>query len=160
MGALDSPVRTGHDTVQCPVPAMSVARWNRPLDLSALRCTGQSGGTPDSPVWLTFSDRFCSSVLSDRAAVDRWWRWPLALGTPDSLVNFSRGRWVFPRVVGSLGAPAWALDTVRCTTGWCKLVLPHCWISSLTLLGFSWSWVLDFLLPFMSSFWGVVFSSS
>jgi hypothetical protein len=36
MGALDSPVRTGHDTIQCPVPTTSVARWNRPLDSSAL----------------------------------------------------------------------------------------------------------------------------
>jgi hypothetical protein len=36
MGAPDSPVRTGHDTVQCRVPATSVAHWSRPLDSSAL----------------------------------------------------------------------------------------------------------------------------
>jgi hypothetical protein len=32
----ECPVRTGHDTVQCPVPATSVARWSQPLDSSTL----------------------------------------------------------------------------------------------------------------------------
>jgi hypothetical protein len=27
MGTQDGPVRTGHNTVQCPVPATSVDRW-------------------------------------------------------------------------------------------------------------------------------------
>jgi hypothetical protein len=36
MGTPDSPVLTGHDTVQCLVPATSVARWSRPLDSFAL----------------------------------------------------------------------------------------------------------------------------
>jgi hypothetical protein len=31
-GAPDSPVRTGHNTVHCLVPATSVAHWSRPLD--------------------------------------------------------------------------------------------------------------------------------
>jgi hypothetical protein len=34
-GTPDSPVRTGHGTIQCPVHAMSVARWSRPLDSPA-----------------------------------------------------------------------------------------------------------------------------
>jgi hypothetical protein len=45
--------------------------------------------------------------------------------------------------------------TVRCATGWCKPVLPHCWISSLTLLCFFWSWVLGFSASFYVSYWGV-----
>jgi hypothetical protein len=72
MGTPDSPVRTGHGTVQCPVPATSVARWSRLLDSSALWRTGQSGGTLDSPVRLTFSDCFCPSILSDHVPIDRW----------------------------------------------------------------------------------------
>jgi hypothetical protein len=35
-GAPDSPVRTRHGTVQCPVPAMLVVHWIRPLDSLAL----------------------------------------------------------------------------------------------------------------------------
>jgi hypothetical protein len=52
MGATDSPVHTAHDTVHCPVtarqPTIGVCS-SRPLDPPA---TGQSGGTPDSPVRL------------------------------------------------------------------------------------------------------------
>jgi hypothetical protein len=35
-GTPNSLVRTRHDTIQCSVPATSVARWSRPLDSPAL----------------------------------------------------------------------------------------------------------------------------
>jgi hypothetical protein len=51
-GTPDSPVRTVHGTVQCSVPAMSVAHWSWPLDSPALVAqrtvwwhNGQSGAT-------------------------------------------------------------------------------------------------------------------
>jgi hypothetical protein len=56
-------------------------------------------GAPDSPVRLTFSNRFCSSVLSDRVAFDRWRRWPLALGSPDSPVHTGKSGDFQPRAL-------------------------------------------------------------
>jgi hypothetical protein len=35
-GTPDSPVRTGHCTVHCPVPATSIVCWSRQLDSSTL----------------------------------------------------------------------------------------------------------------------------
>jgi hypothetical protein len=74
-----------HRTQHCSVSG--ACHVSRPLDLSALSRTGQSGGTPDSLVQLTFSDHSWLSVLSNHVAIDRWRRWPLALGSSDSPVH-------------------------------------------------------------------------
>jgi hypothetical protein len=46
-GVPDSPVRTGHCTVHCPVPAMSADRWG--LEQLTVEFTCPCGAT-DSPV--------------------------------------------------------------------------------------------------------------
>jgi hypothetical protein len=60
-------------------------------------------------------------------AVNSWRGRPLFVGSPDSPVTHRTGeeRCVFPRASSSLGASAWAPDTVRCAAGWCKSVLLH-----------------------------------
>jgi hypothetical protein len=115
-------------TVRCvhvsrPLGFGSVDRWSR----LSLWCTGQFGGTPDSPVRPDVVNCLLTSDASDCCAVDhsrplaessvalwayRTVRWFLA-----------DERWEFPRAVGSLGTSAWSPDTVWCAAGWCKLVL-------------------------------------
>jgi hypothetical protein len=75
----------------------------------------------------TVSDLLTLQIM---VAANRWRSWPLLVGSPDSLVIFSRGALRFPRAASSLGMPACAPDIVRCTpdrcaTGWCNPVLPH-----------------------------------
>jgi hypothetical protein len=110
-GTPDNPVRTGHCTVHCPVPATSFACWSRPLDSSApvahrtVQCDWLSLTPSDLLSFLTASVPRQSTVGKD----DHWsWahrtvRWILA-----------EECCVFPRAGYSLGAPAWAPNTVRC----------------------------------------------
>jgi hypothetical protein len=80
-GAPDSPVRTGHGTVHCLVPATSAVHGvcsSRPLDPT----TGQSGAL----------------TVSDPVAVDHWpWAHRTVRCTPESPVNYSRGALNFSR---------------------------------------------------------------
>jgi hypothetical protein len=92
MGAPNSPVHTGHDTVPCSVHATPVARWIR----LPLWCTGQSSATLDSPVRPDRRCLFLTSDVSDLVAVDCWTSWPLAVVSPNSPVNFSRRALRFP----------------------------------------------------------------
>jgi hypothetical protein len=122
MSTPDSPVRTRHPTFHCPMSATSVVRWNRLLDSSAPvahRTVRYDLIIADCFRLLTFM------VRGSHVAVDRWRRWPLVVGSPDSSVNFSHGALRFLESGLFIWRSSLAPDTVRCTTGWCNPVLPH-----------------------------------
>jgi hypothetical protein len=130
MGTPDSPVRTRHSTVHCLVRATSADRWGLELFTIEVVCPY---GAPDSPVRPDVAYCLLTSDASDYGAVDRSqplaestvapWAHRTVQCTPDSPMNFSGRALRFPRSASSWSAPAWALDTVRCTTGWCKFIL-------------------------------------
>jgi hypothetical protein len=104
--------RTGHGTVQCPVPTKSITRWSWPLDSSALWHTGQSDATdflwpllPFCPFWPRSSRPLVKMTVGPRltrqSGAHRTVRWILAAKL-----------FVFTRVASSLGAPTWAPDTL------------------------------------------------
>jgi hypothetical protein len=74
-------------SVQC-LPRQLPVRVDRWIRLPLWR-TGQSGGTPDSLVRPDHCWLFLTSDVSDLVAVNHWRSWPLAVGSPDSSMNFS-----------------------------------------------------------------------
>jgi hypothetical protein len=123
----------------CPVTHRTV-RWH----------TGQSGANnflwpllPFCPFW----------PRSSRPLV----KWSLTLDSPDSLVNFSHGALCYPESGQFMGRAS--LGTGHCPVRRrLEPVLPCCWISLLTLLGFLWSWALDLFAYFYVFYWGVASS--
>jgi hypothetical protein len=87
-------VHTGHDIVQCPVPAMLVVRWSRPLDLTALvthRTVRYDLTSLSVSKLLTFLIHG-SHVVVDIGEDDHWpWAHRTVRCTPNIPVIFSRG---------------------------------------------------------------------
>jgi hypothetical protein len=110
MGAPDSPVRHRKLTVQCPVRhhvTQLLGFWCSWSLAPLSSCgTGQSSGTPDSPVplWLAAQASVAHCValfILSESTVTRWIvvaRWFIGQsgGTPDSPVNYSGARMRFP----------------------------------------------------------------
>jgi hypothetical protein len=131
MGTPDSPVvhRTwlcslsGGCHVSRPLGFGAVDRWS-PLSSCGTR---QSDGTPNSPVcsdFIVLTSVFCTVHCSSVSAVDRCELNRCSIGTPKCPVAHRTVRWFLvewlwenPRAASSRGASAWALDSVRCTTG-------------------------------------------
>jgi hypothetical protein len=97
----------------------AVHRWIR----LSLWCTGQSGGTPDSPVRPNITDYFWPSDASDCGGSRTLAKSTIARGLTGQSGAHRIVRWflaeercVFPRAASLLGSPAWAPDTVRCTS--------------------------------------------
>jgi hypothetical protein len=98
MGTLDSPVRTGHSIVHCPMRATSNNCWGLELLTVEVVCPF---GAPDSPVRSSVVVCLLTSDASDCCEVDRSrplaestvapWAHQTDRCTSDSPVNFSRG---------------------------------------------------------------------
>jgi hypothetical protein len=99
-GTPDSPVRTEHDTVQCPVPATSVTRWSWTLDSPApvahrtVRCD-LTTLTVSKLLYVSNGDSHSGSWPFTKSTVARGLTGQSG-DTPDSPVNFSRGALRFP----------------------------------------------------------------
>jgi hypothetical protein len=125
--------RWAHRTLHCSLSGE--CHVSRPLGFGAVDhwsllssySTGQSGGTPDSPVWSDIADYLLTSdgqtiPQSTVGEVDH-----CSVGSPDSPVVHRTVRWILadargvnPRAASSRGAPAWAPDCVRWATGCTK----------------------------------------
>jgi hypothetical protein len=136
IGTPDSPLSIRHSTVHCLVRATSADHWI--LELLTVEFACPCGATDNSLAHRTIrcdmivADCLWPSDALDCGAVDRWRSWPLLMGSPDSPVTHRKVQcflvaelWDFSRAVSSLGAPTWAMDTVRCAVGWCKSILLH-----------------------------------
>jgi hypothetical protein len=112
-GAPDSPVHHRTITVACPV-RISFHSWrSRPLDLRAGWCTGHcpvhtgQSGAPSRPLaWATRRARIARPTVA-----------LVAVGSPDSPVNYSRTLPKIPESGQFAGVQPGAPDTIQCTTG-------------------------------------------
>jgi hypothetical protein len=77
MGTPDSPVRTRHSTVHCPVHARSADHWGLELLTVEVVCPF---GAPDSPIRPVVVDCLLTSNATDCGAVDRWAKMTVAHG--------------------------------------------------------------------------------
>jgi hypothetical protein len=99
---------TGHE--QCLSSA-----WSPSLSGKADHCALGPLGTLDSPMWP--SDRWLGHVSPVDRVDDRWPWAPLAHQTVRWFLAATPS--LFPESDEFIAGPAWAPDTVRCTTGWC-----------------------------------------
>jgi hypothetical protein len=105
-GAPDSPVHHRTVTVACPV-RISFLNWrSRPLQLRAGWRTGQSGAPSRPLARATRRPRIARPTVA-----------LAAVGSPDSLVNYSHTPPNSPESGQFAGSEPGAPDTVRCTTG-------------------------------------------
>jgi hypothetical protein len=121
-GTPDSPVRTGHCTIHCPLPVTSADCWD--LEQSTVEFAYPCG-TLDSPVRPDVANCFWSSNATDCGGSRPLAKSTVARGltgqsgdTTDSSVNFSRGALRFPEsglFVGcaSLGAKHCSVHTAQ-----------------------------------------------
>jgi hypothetical protein len=121
---------TGHDTIQCPVRAMSAARWGLERLTVQVLCIVVA---PDSPVahrtcpvrsdfaaWLLTSV-LCTIYLTSQSIVGASDR--CSVGTPNMSGAHRTVRWIIAKWLsekpesGQLrGCSAWAPDNIRCAT--------------------------------------------
>jgi hypothetical protein len=76
-GTPDSPVRTGHSTVHCPLRATSADRWGLELLTIEVICPF---GAPNSLVRPDVAYCLLTSDVSDYGTVDHWVKMTIAHG--------------------------------------------------------------------------------